>query len=74
MLGRLAEWQVETVLEHLAQRAGGGGVSLDTGYAAAETLLPEMRELLDFVWRREVEAAVRRVLAAEDEAEPTAPP
>lgn len=69
MLGRLAEWQVETVLDHLAQRAGGGGVSLDTGYAAAETLLPEMRELLDFVWRREVVAAVRRVLAAGDEAE-----
>jgi adenylate cyclase len=67
MLGRLAEWQVETVLEHLARLSGGGGVSLDTGYAAAETLLPEMRELLDFVWRREVEAAVRRVLAADDD-------
>ncbi len=71
---RLAEWQIETVgrqrlrqLEERAEDDQPAWSGLDR--AALVELLPELDELLIYVWRRQLTASIGRVLDDIDEAE-----
>ena len=64
---RLASWQVDVVVEMLSGGTGlRAGVSVTEAYRVAELLLPELEPLLVHAWRRQLSAAVDRVLK-EDE-------
>ncbi len=64
---RLASWQVDVVVEMLSGGTGlRSGVSVTEAYRVAELLLPELEPLLVHAWRRQLSAAVDRVLQ-EDE-------
>ena len=64
---RLASWQVDVVVEMLSGGTGlRSGVSVTEAYRVAELLLPELEPLLLHAWRRQLSAAVDRVLQ-EDE-------
>lgn len=64
---RLAQWQIELVLDHLA---GSGERVAEADLArileAAERLLPDFEKLLVHVWRVQLAAAANRVLATDD--------
>jgi adenylate cyclase len=64
---RLASWQVDVVLDKLS---GGtrlrAGLSVSEAYQTAQTLLPELEELLLHAWRRQLAASVDRVLNDDD--------
>jgi len=60
---RLASWQVDVVVEMLSGGTGlRSGVSVTEAYRVAELLLPELEPLLLHAWRRQLSAAVDRVL------------
>src|SRR6476469_1996590 len=66
-LSRLADWQTDMLADALARAAGDGqsrAVSADDAVAAARALLPRMREVQDYVWRRHLVANADRLLAA----------
>ncbi|RBY96548.1 adenylate/guanylate cyclase domain-containing protein [Blastococcus sp. TF02-8] len=65
-LSRLADWQTDMLADALSRGAGrpDGAVSTDEAVAAAEALLPRLREVQDYVWRRHLAANVDRLLAA----------
>ncbi|TKJ29285.1 adenylate/guanylate cyclase domain-containing protein [Blastococcus sp. CCUG 61487] len=69
-LARLADWQTDMLADALARGAGAGGdpdepvASADAVVAAAEALLPRLREMQDYVWRRHLAANAERLLAA----------
>ncbi|MGZ4567656.1 MAG: adenylate/guanylate cyclase domain-containing protein [Blastococcus sp.] len=66
-LSRLADWQTDMLADALARAAGEGergAVTADDAVAAARALLPRMREVQDYVWRRHLVANADRLLAA----------
>ena len=64
---RLASWQVDVVLDKLSQGTGlRAGLSVQEAYGTAEALLPELEALLVHAWRRQLAAAVDRVLSDDD--------
>ncbi len=65
-LSRLADWQTDLLADALVRRAreAGPGTPVDV-VAAAETLLPLLGRVQDYVWRRHLAANVDRVLSAE---------
>jgi adenylate cyclase len=65
-LSRLADWQTDLLAGALVRRAreAGPGTPVDV-VAAAETLLPLLSRVQDYVWRRHLAANVDRVLSAE---------
>ena len=65
---RLAEWQIDTFLEHLTSSAEPGLSRSEVAYPLVELLLPELEQFLVYVWRRQLAAVTGRVVqAAEDE-------
>jgi adenylate cyclase len=66
-LSRLADWQTD-MLADVLNRAAGEGASpeetMDAAIAAAEALLPQLRTVQDYVWRRHLAANADRLLAS----------
>jgi adenylate cyclase len=65
-LSRLADWQTDMLADALA-RAGGDErptVSADEAVEAATALLPRLRKVQDYVWRRHLAANADRLFAA----------
>jgi adenylate cyclase len=70
-LSRLADWQTDMLADALARGADAGSdrdqrvvASADDAVAAAKTLLPRLRQVQDYVWRRHLAANAERLLAA----------
>ena len=64
---RLAEWQIDTFMEHLTAAAEPGLSRAEVAYPLVELLLPELEQFLVYVWRRQLAAVTGRVVqAAED--------
>lgn len=66
-LSRLADWQTDMLADVLTRGAGDderGPASPDDAVAAARVLLPRLRQVQDYVWRRHLAANVDRLLAA----------
>ncbi|TFV52387.1 adenylate/guanylate cyclase domain-containing protein [Blastococcus sp. TF02A-35] len=65
-LSRLADWQTDMLADALSGNADRSGreVSTEEAVDAAEALLPRLREVQDYVWRRHLAANVDRLLAA----------
>jgi adenylate cyclase len=65
-LSRLADWQTDMLADALARAAGDDprSVSADDAVAAARELLPRLREVQDYVWRRHLAANADRLLAS----------
>ena len=66
-LSRLADWQTDMLADALSRQAGPdstSGVSADEAVAAARALLPRLRQVQDYVWRRHLAANADRLLAA----------
>jgi adenylate cyclase len=66
-LSRLADWQTDMLADALS-RAGGTDdrptASADEAVEAAKALLPRLRQVQDYVWRRHLAANADRLLAA----------
>ncbi|RBY82151.1 adenylate/guanylate cyclase domain-containing protein [Geodermatophilus sp. TF02-6] len=64
-LSRLADWQTDMLVDALT-RVGGGDrqVSPEEAVATASTLLPLLRQVQDYVWRRHLAANADRLLAS----------
>jgi adenylate cyclase len=66
-LSRLADWQTDMLADALtrgAEPGAGRGASAEEAVAAARALLPRLREVQDYVWRRHLAANADRLLAA----------
>ena len=67
-LSRLADWQTDMLADALDPAAGRTAsaepASPDEAVAVARALLPQMREIQDYVWRRHLAANADRLLAA----------
>jgi adenylate cyclase len=70
-LSRLADWQTDMLADALARGADAGSdrdqrvvASADDAVAAAKALLPRLRQVQDYVWRRHLAANAERLLAA----------
>ena len=70
-LSRLADWQTDMLADAILRGARAGAdrdervaASADEAVAAAEELLPRLRQVQDYVWRRHLAANAERLLAA----------
>jgi adenylate cyclase len=66
-LSRLADWQTDMLADALARAAGPGdrpATSVDQVIDAARLLLPKLRQVQDYAWRRHLAANADRLLAA----------
>jgi adenylate cyclase len=66
-LSRLADWQTDMLADALSRAAGPGdspAVTAEDAVAAAKALLPHLRQVQDYVWRRHLAANADRLLAA----------
>jgi adenylate cyclase len=65
-LSRLADWQTDMLADALSRAGGpdGRGASAEEAVEAARALLPRLREVQDYVWRRHLAANADRLLAA----------
>jgi adenylate cyclase len=66
-LSRLADWQTDMLADALARATGpddSPGASAEEAVEAARALLPRLREVQDYVWRRHLAANADRLLAA----------
>jgi len=66
-LSRLADWQTDMLADALVragEKEGRSGASADEAVAAAKALLPRLRQVQDYVWRRHLAANADRLLAA----------
>jgi adenylate cyclase len=66
-LSRLADWQTDMLADALARGGGDGdrpGASPEEAVEAARVLLPRLRQVQDYVWRRHLVANADRLLAA----------
>jgi adenylate cyclase len=65
-LSRLADWQTDMLADALSRAGGPGGpgASADDAVEAAKALLPRLRQVQDYVWRRHLAANADRLLAA----------
>jgi adenylate cyclase len=64
-LSRLADWQTDLLADALSRRGAGAGrrtVPPEEAVAAARSLLPLLREVQDYVWRRHLAANADRML------------
>jgi adenylate cyclase len=62
-LSRLADWQTDMLADSLARAAGPGrSISPDDAVAAARVLLPSLRRVQDYVWRRHLAANAGRLV------------
>ncbi|TFV89173.1 adenylate/guanylate cyclase domain-containing protein [Blastococcus sp. CT_GayMR16] len=65
-LSRLADWQTDMLADALFRAGGpdGRGATAEEAVEAAQALLPRLREVQDYVWRRHLAANADRLLAA----------
>ncbi len=66
-LSRLADWQTDMLAEVLTRGEGDGArrpASADAAVEAARAMLPQLRRVQDYVWRRHLAANADRLLAA----------
>ena len=67
-LSRLADWQTDMLADALSRGAASddtsGGAGPEDAVAAARVLLPRLRQVQDYVWRRHLAANADRLLAA----------
>jgi adenylate cyclase len=66
-LSRLADWQTDMLSDALTRTEPGGGrqpVSPEQAVAVARALLPKMRDIQSYVWRRHLAANADRLLAS----------
>src|SRR4051812_38898171 len=65
-LSRLADWQTDMLADVLAGAAADAGrePTADEAVAAARRLLPLLRDIQDYVWRRHLAANADRLLSA----------
>jgi adenylate cyclase len=66
-LSRLADWQADMLADALTRTGPGGErrpASPDEAVAVARALLPQMRDIQSYVWRRHLAANADRLLAA----------
>jgi adenylate cyclase len=66
-LSRLADWQADMLADALTRTEPGGGrqaASPEQAVAVARALLPKMRDIQSYVWRRHLAANADRLLAA----------
>jgi adenylate cyclase len=64
-LSRLADWQTDMLADALSrtEKDGPRAAAPDAAVAAARTLLPKMRDIQDYVWRRHLAANADRLLS-----------
>src|SRR4051794_26629518 len=64
-LSRLADWQTDMLADALSrtEKDGPRAAAPDAAVAAARTLLPKMRNIQDYVWRRHLAANADRLLS-----------
>lgn len=67
MTGRLVEWQLQTLVERVAAEGVAPELAFRAGVEQAATLMPELEQLLVYVWRRKLAAAANRTLWDADE-------
>lgn len=66
-LSRLAEWQVQSLVEQLERHDGlSREAAVSTAVERVGRLLPELESLLVYVWRRQLAAAATRTLMSSD--------
>jgi adenylate cyclase len=66
-MNHLAEWQVQALYEYLTEERGlGREESVQTAAELATGHLPQLQELLVYVWRRQLAAVAGRVLTPSD--------
>ncbi|GAA3175929.1 adenylate/guanylate cyclase domain-containing protein [Blastococcus jejuensis] len=66
-LSRLADWQTDMLADALIRAAGDEATpeaTVDAAIDAAKALLPQLRKVQDYVWRRHLAANADRLLAA----------
>jgi adenylate cyclase len=66
-LSRLADWQTDMLADALIRNVAPGAdrsATAEEAVAAARALLPRLREVQDYVWRRHLAANADRLLAA----------
>ena len=67
-LSRLADWQTDMLADALVRVAAGNddrpSATADEAVEAAKALLPRLRQVQDYVWRRHLAANADRLLAA----------
>jgi adenylate cyclase len=66
-LSRLADWQTDMLADALIRASGPESSpeqTVDAAIEAAKALLPQMRKVQDYVWRRHLAANADRLLAA----------
>ncbi|MCW2683401.1 MAG: cya [Blastococcus sp.] len=66
-LSRLADWQTDMLADALVRGAGEDdrpSATADEAVEAAKALLPRLRQVQDYVWRRHLAANADRLLAA----------
>jgi adenylate cyclase len=63
---RLAEWQIDTLLEALVESPEPGMSRAEVAYPLMQLLLPEFEQFLVYVWRRQLAAATGRVVQSDD--------
>jgi adenylate cyclase len=66
-LSRLADWQTDMLADALARTGGPDdrpNASVEEAIEAARLLLPQLRRVQDYVWRRHLAANADRLLAA----------
>jgi adenylate cyclase len=69
-LSRLADWQTDMLADVLSARGGDAGegerpaATPEEAVAAAQALLPRLKEIQDYVWRRHLVANADRLLSA----------
>jgi adenylate cyclase len=66
-LSRLADWQTDMLADALVragEQEGHPAATADDAVAAARALLPRLRQVQDYVWRRHLAANADRLLAA----------
>ncbi|MCW2739895.1 MAG: cya [Blastococcus sp.] len=65
-LSRLADWQTDMLADALARAGGedGPAATADEAVEAARALLPRLRQVQDYVWRRHLAANADRLLSS----------
>ncbi|RBY86436.1 adenylate/guanylate cyclase domain-containing protein [Blastococcus sp. TF02A-30] len=63
-LSRLADWQTDMLADALGRGGDRTRASTEDAVAAARALLPALREVQDYVWRRHLAANADRLLSA----------
>jgi adenylate cyclase len=66
-LSRLADWQTDMLADVLSRASGEGATpeqTVDAAMEAARALLPQLRKVQDYVWRRHLAANADRLLAS----------